>query len=393
MKFSALFSVLSLLALAGPSAAQKTAQTSSGNCSPNVSNAGAGNVTIQFVGSACQGIDQASVKRLNAFLATYPQEQRRLLELLNMKDIQLGDKVKEVAALTAKYEESSKQLESIGRPEHIAKLVQMNAVSAADRTALDGTIRELEGVIAKTGFELTPENLVRLGWYCTMIAEYEKAIAFFLDATKQNPSLGSAYFGLAYASQLRGNEFLQRGDPDHAKEALDKAEGYAKIARQYDEFDDAALVQLGYTEKDLAQVYSDKGMAEKASQADENAARHFKMVIGGNPQDAGAHNGLGNIYYDKGDIEGAIREYQTATSLADKYTFAWYDLVLVLQQKYATPGLSREESTETFRKLVSALKKVLELSQDPEAQKLPQPTLEKMLELAKWATAEAAKFK
>jgi len=393
MKLTFGICIFSLLAVAQPASAQKPAQATSGNCSPNISNTGSGNVTLQFSGNACQGIDPAAVKKLNDFLATFPKQQSRLLELLDVKDADLKAKVNEVAELTVKYEESSKQLEALGRPEHMAKLIQMNAISAKDRAGLDGTIRELERVLSKTNFQLTPENLVRLGWYCTMVAQFDKAEALFLDATRQNPSLGPAYFGLAYVTQMQGHEYLQHGDPDKAKEALDKAEGYAKIAGQYDEFDSAALVQIGYTEKDLALAYSDKGMKEKAGTANQSAVRHFNMALGANPRDAGAHNGLGDICFENGDLDAAIREYQSATSIEQKYTFAWFDLVLALRQKYGSAGQSKEQNVETLRSFLTAVQKVLELSQDSEAQQLPQEALQKILELAQWGGAEAAKYK
>jgi len=393
MKFLLALASLWLFAVAPPAPAQTVDQKTSGNCSPNISNTGGGTVTLQFSGNACQGIDPALVKQINSFLATYPQQQRRLNELLDVKDVQLSERVKQVADLTAKYEESVRQLEVLGRPEHMARLVQMNAISDKDRQSLSGTIQQLEAVLAKTNFQLSPENLVRLGWYCVGIAQYQKGIAFFLDATKQNPSLGSAYLGLAYASQMRGNELLQSNDPDHAKEELDKAAGYVKIAQQYDEFDLQSLIQLGYTEKDLAQVYSEKGMPDKASEADESAARHFRMALGANAKEAGAHNGLGNIYFDKGDLDSAIAEFRTAVTLEPQYTFAWYDFVLALRKKYGSEGQTKEQNIETLRTLLTSLQTLVELAQDENVQRLPQQAFQNTLQLAQWATAEAAKYK
>jgi len=393
MKLLVFFSFCSLLACSLPATGQQPTQRSSGDCSPNISNSGGGTVTLQISGSACQGIDPAAVKQINAFLATYPQQQRRLNELLDMKDVELGEKLKEVADLTLKYQESVKKLDALGRSEHGAQLLQMNSISDKDREVYSGAIRELEGVIAKTGFEISPEDLTVLGWYCVQVAQYDKAIGFFLDATKQNPSLGSAYLGQAYAWQANGNGFLQSGDADHAKEALDKSAGFIKIAQQYDGLDAAAVLQLGYTEKDLAQVYSEKNLPEKAAEADQNAVRHFKMALGADPNDASAHNGLGNIYYDQGDLDWAIKEYQTATTLQPKYTFAWFDMVLALRKKYGSKGQSRDQNAETIRALIKALFTLLQLTQEKDVQQLPQPNFQAAIELSKWATAEAAQYK
>ncbi|SRR5882672_4491646 len=66
--------LLSFLAVAESTAAQMPSQSSLGDCSPNVSNTGGGTVTIQFLGSACQGVDPTAIKKINEFLATYPAQ-------------------------------------------------------------------------------------------------------------------------------------------------------------------------------------------------------------------------------------------------------------------------------------------------------------------------------
>jgi tetratricopeptide (TPR) repeat protein len=393
MRFVIRILFLSLLEAAASAAAQNPAQSSTGGCSPNVNNTGSGPVTIQFIGTSCQGIDPLAVKKLNDFLATYPKQVNRLLELLDKKDADIDVKVKEIAELTLKYDDLSSQIEALGRPEHIARSFQMNAVSAKDREQMDSTIRELEAIVAKTHLQVTPENLVRLGWYCIGIAQYEKAAAFFLQAKDQNPSLGSIYLGLSSAYQLEGTEYLRRGEVDKAKEVFDKAEGYVKIARQYDEFETAALVQLGYTEKDLANAYAEKGMTDKSAAATESAARHFREAAAANPQDPGAHNGLGDMYAMQGHMDLAIGEYQSATTLEPTYTFAWFDLALALRKKYETPDLPREQKVQTFRELVGALEKVLKLTQDETAQRLPPEATKYVLDSVKWVTEEAKNVK
>jgi tetratricopeptide (TPR) repeat protein len=117
------------------------------------------------------------------------------------------------------------------------------------------------------------------------------------------------------------------------------------------------------------------------------------MVIGVNPQDPGALNGLGNIYYEQGDFDNAIKETQLATSFAPTYTFAWYDLVIALQQKYVHGGQSRNEAAQTLLSLITALDKLNDLGQNPNAQKLPPAASQQMSDLVTWATAEANKYK
>ena len=385
--------------------AQSPGQSSTGNCSPNIVNTGPGTVILQLQGANCQNIESdpaiaKALNQMNKFLANYPKEQTYLLKMLDIttaerdeKNTQLKEQIQKVAELTVKYAESQKQLDALGRPDHIAKMIKMNQVSAQDRKAMDATIRDMEEILSKTNFELTPDHLAALGWYCIGIARYDKAVAFFLDATEKNPSIGLSYMGLSYALQLQGYQYLQNKDADHAEQVLEKAEGYAKIAGQYDQFDVPSLVQLAYTERMLAQVYSEKGMPDKSRAALEKAARNFRMGVAADPKDPGAHNGLGDSYSDNGDFEHAIGEYATAVSLEPRYIFAWYDMSLALRQVYGSPGQTDEQNLTTLRKLLTAMQKVGELSQDENGQQLPPEAMQNFLDMTHWAVNESAKYK
>jgi WD40 repeat protein len=95
-------------------AANKHTQTSSGNCSPNLISSGSGRVTVQFIGS-CNGLDARLVRELTQsmqmFLAQFPKTIGHLNELLDKKDIELTEKVREVEDWTRRYSELSQQLE------------------------------------------------------------------------------------------------------------------------------------------------------------------------------------------------------------------------------------------------------------------------------------------
>jgi hypothetical protein len=64
-----------------PSAAQSS-QVSHGKCSPNIANV-AGNVSIQFTGTACADLDPDAVRKVNQFLFAYSKSQLRLQNLVD----------------------------------------------------------------------------------------------------------------------------------------------------------------------------------------------------------------------------------------------------------------------------------------------------------------------
>ena len=92
----------------------KNAQTSSGNCSPNIVSSAAGPVTVKLVGS-CNGVDPRLVRELTQsvqrFVAQFPKTIGNLNELLDKKNIEIAEKVREVEEWTRKYRELTQRLE------------------------------------------------------------------------------------------------------------------------------------------------------------------------------------------------------------------------------------------------------------------------------------------
>src|SRR5262245_56236673 len=48
---------------------------------------------------------------------------------------------------------------------------------------------------------------------------------------------------------------------------------------------------------------------------------------------ASAFNGLGNIYFARGNLDAALRDYQRAAALMPDYAYAWHDMLLVFLQR------------------------------------------------------------
>lgn len=275
-----------------------------------------------------------------------------------------------------------------GEP-HVSYVRQMGRLAARDRSVLQQTIQEAEKILQENGVTVTADNLVMLGGLYLAVGQYDKANATFLDAVREDPKKTDAYAGLAMANQLEAGESMRRQEYDKAEELLEKAEGYAKLGLQDDPANSQLMIQMGYVQKDLAYYYTDKGDLARAEKARTSAIGLFKMGIGANPKDAGAHNGLGDMYSQAGDYERAIKEFETATQLQPGYTFAWYDLVITLYQKYQH---NAKPDTQTLRDLLQALQKVYELQASESAQKVPPGAWESIPRIKDWAIGEAARL-
>ena len=83
----------------------------------------------------------------------------------------------------------------------------------------------------------------------------------------------------------------------------------------------------------LAQVAEARDQDEERRKHYHEAKRYFRHVVGLEPGNAAAHNGLGNIEYALGNLDGAIVAYNRAIELAPGYTAAHHDLALVFEAK------------------------------------------------------------
>ncbi|HYL84306.1 MAG TPA: tetratricopeptide repeat protein [Candidatus Angelobacter sp.] len=279
--------------------------------------------------------------------------------------------------------------ENAGGPQ-VSYVRQVERLAATERSALQETIRDAEKILQDHGMEVTADNLVRLGTLYLAVGQYDKANATLLEAIKEDPKKNDAYVGLAMANQIEAGESMRKQEYERAAGLLEKAEGYAKLGLQDDPANSSLLLQMGYVQKELAQYYSDKGDLSHAESARAKAIDLFTKGIAFNPKDAGAHNGLGDMYSQAGDYDKAVREYETATQLIPEYTFAWYDLTITLQQKYQRNG---KPDPDTMRSLLQALKKVYELQASDNAQKVPPEAWGSIEKIKDWALAEAGRLK
>jgi tetratricopeptide (TPR) repeat protein len=108
--------------------------------------------------------------------------------------------------------------------------------------------------------------------------------------------------------------------------ANEKLAEAGRAADQIQPADAQTLALQGFVAKSRAQVAQATNRRANARQFYQQAAGLFQKAVALDPDNASAHNGLGNVAYALGDLEGAIQAYQRALALAPTYAAAWYDL-------------------------------------------------------------------
>jgi tetratricopeptide (TPR) repeat protein len=211
-------------------------------------------------------------------------------------------------------------------PEHVS--AQIAEVMAAQKE------------VAARGVPATPQAAYKLGRLAAYRRDYEAALDYFRQATQADPEYVAAFKAIAGLQQGRAVGDIQARDTDAAVGKL--AEARTAIQRT-DPLDPEALALRGYIAKTMAQVAEARGQDEERREHYREAARYFRHVVGLEPGNAAAHNGLGNIEYALGNLDGAIVAYNRTIALAPGYTAAHHDLALVFEAKMeADPAHARQ---------------------------------------------------
>ena len=184
--------------------------------------------------------------------------------------------------------------------------------------------------VAARGVPATPQASYDLGRLAAYRRDYGSALDYFRQATQADPEYAAAFKAIAWLQQGRAAQDVQSPDTEAAVARLAEA----RTAIQHtDPLDPEALALRGYIAAGLAQVAEARGQDEERREHYREATRYFRHVVGLEPNNAAAHNGLGNIEYALGNLDGAIVAYNRAIALAPGYTAAHHDLALVFEAK------------------------------------------------------------
>jgi len=197
-------------------------QTTAGWCSPAVGHT-QGNVTI-----TCQGVDPKALQRLN--------------ELLDKKDLELQEKIREAEAWTRKYHDLSQRL--------------------ATASLHSAPAQEAKGLLAEGRLEAASKILFTEAYsraqHHREQKNYAQAIAHYEQALQINPTHFGAYYNIAVSYQ-------QMGHVEHALLAFERALELSP--------------RNASTHYNMATLYQQKGDPTKAMV-------HYKQVIELAPEDS-----------------------------------------------------------------------------------------------------------
>jgi tetratricopeptide (TPR) repeat protein len=259
-------------------------------------------------------------------------------------------------------------------------LQQPGAATAAPpvRDQIDQVLAAQRGMMAR-GLLPAPETLHRLGMLAAYRWDYDKAVAYFREATEVDPAYVAAYQAIAWLQQSRAMHDLQAADYDTALAKLAEArEASAHIPTGQ------ALVFQGYIAKTQAQIAARKGDGDAFQAHLGEGAQLFQRALELDPDSAGAHNGAGNIQQLLGNVDAAIAQYERAIQLAPNYTAAHHDLGGACKQKMdeSQKKGDRMGAQEWCQKALAAFERTYELAQhDPGFSK---PDRERILDYIAW---------
>jgi len=218
-------------------------------------------------------------------------------------------------------------------PEHVG--CQIAELMAAQREA------EAQGVAP------APQAIYKLGLLAWSSGKDDVALGYLRQAAQADPDLSDALEVIANIQQMRAVQDYLAGDEEAALARLDEAR---EAARRTDPLDPEALAVRGYVAKAQAQIARATGDPEEERAHYQEAARFFAHVVQLDPDNAAAHNGLGNVAYGMGDLDRAIAAYRRAIELSPAYGSAHHDLALALEAKvWADPANAAAWCQQAFQ--------------------------------------------
>ncbi len=140
--------------------------------------------------------------------------------------------------------------------------------------------------------------------------------------------------------QIRAVELIQENKVDRALDELTAGHELLMLLMDWSPAELNLDLQLGYLYKTLGQAFSAAGDRAHADRYIDLAASTFERVKNrpaGESIDArglaGAVNGLGNVYAERGQFDRALDMYRAATELVPQYSYAWHDMFAALNEK------------------------------------------------------------
>jgi tetratricopeptide (TPR) repeat protein len=198
--------------------------------------------------------------------------------------------------------------------ERIAKLTPVDGRALSEREEARGE----ERVAAAEQFYSAGQSFLGVG-------DYEKALAYFLEAIKRNPNYAEAYFQIGYCLAKLGRypEAIEpyreaiRIKPDDVDTLNNLCVAYGIIGRYQEavEFCKKAI----QIRADLPEAYNNQGWAYHKLGRYQEAIESCKRAIRLKPDFALAHYNLGNSYFALKKFDDAIESYKQTIHIKFDY--------------------------------------------------------------------------
>ena len=133
--------------------------------------------------------------------------------------------------------------------------------------------------------------------------------------------------------QSIGLEALKKGQIAKADAALQKAERLISDALLESPKDLMLLNLKGYLFKNWAITYRSLSMDNKAVEQIDDAEKIFRIVLSIDADNASALNGLGSVYFMRGNLDRAEEYVRKALAINPNYKAAQHDLELIQRQR------------------------------------------------------------
>jgi tetratricopeptide (TPR) repeat protein len=308
MKVALMIAVASCVCFAQAPASKPVAQTSHGPCSPNISNV-SGVVKIQFASNACSGIDPEAVRRLNAFLTDFPKTQHRLQELLDKKDVELSETVRQASEWATKYQDLSKRLTDQPADDDLSK----RAAALLKDGQLDQAAKLLDEILAHD--EMRVDQAARNSFNRAQAYELQyqpvKALLLYEKAYRYRP--GEFSYAFAYAKLLQHqNRYMECEPVYNAALALVRVLSKSNPA--------AHLPDLALALNNLGNLYATTQRLKESEAAYEEALGIRRQLAKANPAAdlpdvAATLNNLGILYRYTQRFKDAEAAYQESLKI------------------------------------------------------------------------------
>lgn len=185
------------------------------------------------------------------------------------------------------------------------------------------------------------------------LSEWDKAIAAYKKAIKNDPSLGVTYVGL-------GIVYQHKGQNDKAVEAYQKslelipgtAPIYIFLGKHYflkEEYQ-IALEQFSAAQNinpENMEAHNGLGLAYKNLGQLKNAIEHFETARDLSPNDARPYENLGICYNKQGKVQEAIKAYEIALKINPELYATHFNFGLLLKTR------QKDKAVEHFKKAIA----------------------------------------